>query len=218
MEWFGKWLDELWRTSYEGTRLHDNLPVYWRGIFVAHEWKLPLAVALVFGALAGVSTPASATDPVPAPERIPIDLLLAGSYTAAAREAIAIWNKAVPTITFVEQDSPAPLRVKEYKTAKGVRSHVYINGAGRGWVYLEVDDAKEMKSSRIVAHELGHILSLPDLGPGSPCSKVMSGAWAGPDCMNDQPDASEIASVRSFFAANDVGDRVPWWGPGGAAR
>ncbi|MFG2576382.1 snapalysin family zinc-dependent metalloprotease [Streptomyces sp. NPDC048481] len=171
---------------------------------------------LASGALLGVSAPADAADP--APEAIPIDFLQAGSYTDAAREAIAIWNTAVPTIKFVEQDTPAALRVIEYKTAKGVQSHVNIKGAGRGWVYLEVGDAQLYKPTRIVVHELGHILSLPDLGPGSPCSKVMSGGWAGSDCVNVQPDTAEKAAVRDFFAANDVGDRVPWWGSGVAAR
>ncbi|MER6561199.1 snapalysin family zinc-dependent metalloprotease [Streptomyces sp. NPDC001027] len=173
-------------------------------------------VVLASGVLLGAGAPADAADP--APEIIPIDLLLAGSYTDAAREAIAIWNTAVPSIKFVEQDTPAALRVMEYKTARGVQSHVNIKGAGRGWVYLEVGDAQLYKPSRIVVHELGHILSLPDLGPGSPCSKVMSGAWGGSDCLNVQPDAAEKAAVRDFFAVNDVGDRVPWWASNVAAR
>ncbi|WP_443303999.1 snapalysin family zinc-dependent metalloprotease [Streptomyces sp. IBSNAI002] len=167
-------------------------------------------VALVCGVLVTVSTPAQAADAEL--EVIPIDLLLAGSYTDAAREAIAIWNTSVPTIRFVEQDTPAALRVMEYKTARGTQSHVNIKGAGRGWVYLEVGDAQLYKPSRIVVHELGHILSLNDIGPGSPCSKVMSGAWGGSDCLNDKPDTSERAAVRAFFAAHDVGDKVPWWG------
>lgn len=167
-------------------------------------------MVLACATLIGVSTPAGAAEPVP--EVIPIDLLLAGSYTDAVRDAMAIWNTTVPTIRFVEQDTPAALRVKEYTTASGTSSHVYINGLGRGWVYLEVGDAQIYKPSRIAVHELGHILSLPDLGPGSPCSKVMSGAWAGSECVNDQPDAEEIAAVTDFFAAHDVGDPIPWWG------
>lgn len=183
---------------------------------MARALNLLSTVVLASGALLGAGTPAGAADP--APEIIPIDLLLAGSYTDASREAIEIWNKAVPTIKFVEQDTPAALRVQEYKTAKGVQSHVNIKGAGRGWVYLEVGDAQLYKPSRIVVHELGHILSLPDLGPGSPCSKVMSGGWGGSDCENVQPDAAERAAVTDFFAANDVGDRVPWWASAPAAR
>ncbi|BCJ55764.1 peptidase [Actinoplanes sp. NBRC 14428] len=157
-----------------------------------------------------VGGPARAADP--GPEVVPIDLLLAGSYTDAVREAITIWNRSVPSIRIVEQDTPAALRVKEYKTANGTQSHVFLNGLGQGWVYLEVGDAQLYKPSRIAVHELGHILSLPDLGPGSPCEKVMSGAWAGSECVNDQPDAEEIAEVTDFFATHDVGDPVPGWG------
>jgi snapalysin len=177
---------------------------------VARAVNLLSTMALACAGLLGVSTPAGAADQVP--EVVPIDLLLAGTYTDAVRDAMAIWNAAVPTIQFVEQDTPATLRVKEYKTANGTSSHVYINGLGRGWVYLEVGDAQTYKPSRIAVHELGHLLSLPDLGPGSPCSKVMSGAWAGSDCVNDQPDAEEVAAVTDFFAANDLGDPIPWWG------
>ncbi|MBE1594495.1 MULTISPECIES: snapalysin family zinc-dependent metalloprotease [Streptomyces] len=85
-------------------------------------------------------------------------------------------------------------------------------------MHLEVGDAQLYKPSRIVVHELGHILSLPDMYPGAPCPKVMSGAWGGADCPNDQPDAEEIAAVTDFFAKNNVGDRVPWWGSGLVAR
>lgn len=177
---------------------------------MARALNLLSTVVLACTALVGFGGPASAAEPEP--EVIAIDLLLAGSYTDAVRDAMVVWNTSVPTIRFVEQDTPAALRVKEYKTANGTSSHVYINGAGRGWVYLEVGDAEVYRPSRIAVHELGHILSLPDLGPGSPCAKVMSGAWAGADCVNDQPDAEEVAEVSDFFAAHDVGDRVPWWG------
>ncbi|MFF7655025.1 snapalysin family zinc-dependent metalloprotease [Streptomyces sp. NPDC007983] len=170
-----------------------------------------MATAVCAGAVVvGAGAPAHSAEPEP--EVIPIDLLLAGSYTDPVRDAMSIWNKAVPGIRFVEQDTPAALRVKEYTTANGTASHSFLNGLGRGWVYLETGDARKYKPSRIAVHELGHVLSLGDLGPGSVCSKVMSGAWAGPECANDQPDPEEAAEVAAFFAAHDVGDPVPGWG------
>lgn len=171
--------------------------------------KLLTAALCASAVVAGSVAPAQAAEAEP--EVIAIDLLLAGSYTDAVRDAMDIWNDTVPGIRFVEQDIPAALRVKEYTTATGTGSHVYVNGLGRGWVYLETGDATVYRPSRVAVHELGHILSLPDLGPGSPCSKVMSGAWAGPECTNDQPDAEETAAVAAFFAAYDVGDPVPGW-------
>ncbi|MGW7354113.1 snapalysin family zinc-dependent metalloprotease [Streptomyces sp. NPDC054784] len=174
--------------------------------------NLAVAAACTGAVVLGAGAPANAADTA-APEQdvIPIDLLLAGSYAEPVREAIEIWNKAVPQIKFVEQDSPASLRVKEYTTANGTGSHAYVNGLGKGWVYLETGDAKTYEPTRVATHELGHLLSLPDLGPGSVCSKIMSGAWAGPECTNTQPDAEEIAQVSDFFVRNDLGDPVPGW-------
>jgi snapalysin len=55
---------------------------------------------------------------------------------------------------------------------------------------------------RIAAHELGHILGLPDVKPG-PCSSLMSGSSAGVDCTNPDPDAAERAAVEDNFATAD---------------
>jgi snapalysin len=174
---------------------------------------LSLISALACAGAVALGTPSPAGAAAPEPETVPIDLLLAGSYAEPVREAMRIWNTSVPGIRFVEQSTPASLRVKEYTTATGTGSHVYVNGLGRGWVYLETGDAQVYRPTRVAVHELGHILSLPDLGPGSPCSKVMSGGWAGPECVNTQPDAEEISEVAAFFAAHDVGDPVPGWPP-----
>lgn len=162
---------------------------------------------LACASVLGVGTPATAA--APAPKVIPIDLLLAGSYTDAARTAITIWNEAVPTIKLVEQNTPATLRVQEYQTTRGTQSHVAPTGLGVGFVYLEVGDAAKYKPSRIVAHELGHMLVLNDFGPG-PCSKLMTGGNAGGDCQNDHPDAQEIAEVKDYWATHNLGDRIPW--------
>ncbi|QIQ07263.1 snapalysin family zinc-dependent metalloprotease [Streptomyces liangshanensis] len=158
----------------------------------------------------GVSSPAGAA--APEPEIIPIDLIQAGSYTAATRDAIKIWNQAVPQIKFVEQSTPAALRVQAYTSTIGTSSHSALRGLGRGSVFLETGDAKIYRPTRVVVHELGHILSLADLGPGSLCSKIMSGAWAGSECLNDHPDSEETAAVAAFFATHNVGDPVPGWG------
>ncbi|MDQ0811149.1 snapalysin [Streptomyces sp. B3I7] len=173
--------------------------------------SLMSALVCAGAAVTGAGSPAGAAEPDP--ETIPIDLILAGSYADPVRDAMRIWNTAVPGIKFVEQSTPASLRVKEYTTATGTGSHVFLDGAGRGWVYLETGDAKVYRPTRVAVHELGHTLSLADLGPGSPCSKVMSGGWAGPECVNTQPDAEEVAEVAAYFAGHDVGDQVPGWPP-----
>jgi snapalysin len=182
--------------------------------------RLMATMVLASATVVGVSGPASAAPASPlvsagaAPTVIPIDLLLAGSYTDAARQAIVIWNQTVPSIRFVEQPTAATLRIKEYKTEHGVDSHAVPQGLGRGWVFAEVGDAQIYNPVRVVVHELGHVLSLPDIGQGDPilCSKVMSGGHAGPECRNAQPDAAEAEAVAGFFATHELGDPIPGWG------
>jgi snapalysin len=51
---------------------------------------------------------------------------------------------------------------------------------------------------RIAAHELGHILGLPDRRTGL-CTDLMSGASAGTSCKNPNPNAAEKAEVVRNF-------------------
>jgi snapalysin len=153
---------------------------------------------------------------------VPIDLLLAGSYTDTTRAAIEIWNDAVPSVRFVEQSTPAALRVEEIKSEDGHQTRVDPDGLGRGRVYFDTanpDLYEELGYTplRIAVHELGHMLSLDDFRQGEACAKVM--ALPGPDCGNNQPDAEERASVAEFFAHHELGDPMPDWsvGPGETA-
>lgn len=60
---------------------------------------------------------------------------------------------------------------------------------------------------RISAHELGHILGLPDRKPG-PCSSLMSGSTAGTACTNPYPNTAEKAEVEGNFGGGLAG-RAP---------
>jgi snapalysin len=53
--------------------------------------------------------------------------------------------------------------------------------------------------ARIAAHELGHILGLPDRRTGL-CTDLMSGSSAPPSCRNAFPNAAEAAEVNRLFA------------------
>ena len=59
-------------------------------------------------------------------------------------------------------------------------------------------------SFSIAAHELGHMLGLPDRKPG-PCSQLMSGASAGTSCTNPYPSAAEKAQVERNFEGAPTG-------------
>jgi snapalysin len=176
------------------------------------------AAACVFVAAAAGGVLPSYADTDPAgqqpPEVVPIDLLLAGSYTDTAREAIEIWNRAVPSVRFVEQSTPAALRVEEIKSEDGHQTRVDAEGLGIGRVYFdtakpELYEELGYTPLRIAMHELGHMLSLNDFRQAESCAKVM--AAPGLDCANVQPDAAERAEVADYFAHHDLGDPMPDW-------
>ena len=52
---------------------------------------------------------------------------------------------------------------------------------------------------RIVTHETGHALGLPDRCT-QPCSKLMSGGGPGPSCTNPSPDSVEASEVNTLRA------------------
>ncbi|MEU9827842.1 snapalysin family zinc-dependent metalloprotease [Micromonospora chersina] len=51
---------------------------------------------------------------------------------------------------------------------------------------------------RIMTHEIGHILGLPDNYNGN-CAILMSGGSAGTSCTNPYPSSTEAARVDSLF-------------------
>ena len=57
--------------------------------------------------------------------------------------------------------------------------------------------------TRIAAHEIGHILGLPDRRTGL-CQDLMSGASAGTSCTNAYPNPRERAAVEANFAGSAV--------------
>jgi len=66
-------------------------------------------------------------------------------------------------------------------------------------------------TTRIAAHEIGHILGLPDVKPG-PCTSLMSGASAGTDCDNAIPNAEEKAEVEANFGSGFEMKSSTWRG------
>lgn len=70
---------------------------------------------------------------------------------------------------------------------------------GNGTVYMGRQAVSQgYDTVRISAHELGHILGLPDRKPG-PCTSLMPGSSAGVSCTNPYPGAAERAEVEDNF-------------------
>ncbi|WP_069770742.1 snapalysin family zinc-dependent metalloprotease [Streptomyces sp. LUP30] len=127
-------------------------------------------------------------------------------FRSAVDRGAAIWNESVDAVAL----RPA---------ASGQRADIRVladNGwpralpttLGRGTVYIgrqAVDEGYD--TVRISAHELGHILGLPDRKPG-PCSSLMSGSSAGTACTNPYPNAAEKAEVEGNFGGAPA-DRAP---------
>ncbi|MBS2533340.1 snapalysin family zinc-dependent metalloprotease [Catenulispora sp. NF23] len=122
----------------------------------------------------------------------------AGDWQSDVATATAVWNSSVDDVKFVEADSEHQATVHLIATSGWPETS--SDDPGSGTVELGEEAVSEGYSApRITAHELGHILGLPDNYNGD-CAALMSGHSAGTDCTNDHPDASEIANVEAIFA------------------
>lgn len=120
----------------------------------------------------------------------------AGEYRATADQAAQIWNQRVPNVRLVAGGS-ATMTIR---VTTGGGSRAYPQGLGRGLVYIDRNDVNAGHYAlRIMAHEIGHILGLPDNYNGV-CSQLMSGGSAGTSCRNPNPNTQEAARVNQLFA------------------
>jgi M6 family metalloprotease-like protein len=68
-----------------------------------------------------------------------------------------------------------------------------------GYIFLDYRQNQQYDSTRVTAHETGHVLGLPDHYQG-PCSELMSGGGPGPSCTNAVPNATERSRVNRLWA------------------
>jgi snapalysin len=109
-------------------------------------------------------------------------------------EAVAIWNRDVKNVRLVE-GSPAAM------TIDAIDGWPYAEPTrlGRGRVHLGEEAVRDgFDRTRITAHEIGHILGLPDRRTGL-CSDLMSGHSAPTTCTNAHPSPAEAAEVERNF-------------------
>ncbi|MDC0770469.1 snapalysin [Streptomyces sp. HD] len=137
-----------------------------------------------------------AANPRAAAVTVTYDASAAPTFSAEISRSTQIWNSSVSNVK-LQEGSNADFTYREGNDSRG--SYASTDGHGKGYIFLDYAQNKEYDSTRVTAHETGHVLGLPDHYEG-PCSELMSGGGPGPSCTNSQPDANEKAKVDQLWA------------------
>ncbi|MFD7509023.1 snapalysin family zinc-dependent metalloprotease [Streptomyces sp. NPDC059853] len=165
-----------------------------------------VVAALALTTAHATAAPAPADDPTAAARVLTYDASGSAEFASAVAAGVAVWNESVVNVrlTPAAAGQSANIRI----IADNGWPRALRTSLGNGIVYMG-REAVGYNTTRIAAHELGHILGLPDIKPG-PCSSLMSGSTAGVSCTNPYPNASERATVENYFAGSSAaGDRAP---------
>lgn len=139
----------------------------------------------------------SAAQPDAQTVTIHYDASKAPSFRSQISSAASIWNSSESHVKLEEASSGADFSYSEGNDPRG--SHADTDGHGKGSIFLDYTQTQQNDSIRVVAHETGHVLGLPDDYSG-PCSELMSGGGPGPSCTNRYPNATERARVDQLWA------------------
>ncbi|CAL9520450.1 Extracellular small neutral protease [Streptomyces sp. enrichment culture] len=121
----------------------------------------------------------------------------APSFATQIARSAQIWNSSVSNVRLQAGTSGADFSYYEGNDPRG--SYASTDGHGRGYIFLDYRQNQIYNSTRVTAHETGHVLGLPDHYSG-PCSELMSGGGPGPSCTNAYPNAAERSRVNQLWA------------------
>ncbi|WP_432057026.1 snapalysin [Streptomyces sp. bgisy022] len=121
----------------------------------------------------------------------------APSFATQIARSTQIWNSSVSNVKLQAGTSGADFSYREGNDPRG--SYASTDGHGRGYIFLDYRQNQTYDSTRVTAHETGHVLGLRDNYSG-PCSELMSGGGPGPSCTNAYPNAAERSRVNQLWA------------------
>ncbi|MCF3104494.1 snapalysin [Streptomyces roseoverticillatus] len=124
------------------------------------------------------------------------DASRAPSFASQIAASAQIWNSSVRNVQ-LRAGSNADFSYYEGDDSRG--SYASTDGHGRGYVFLDYQQNQQYNSTRVTAHETGHVLGLPDHYSG-PCSELMSGGGPGTSCQNTRPNSAESSRVNQLWA------------------
>ncbi|MEU0407833.1 snapalysin [Streptomyces griseorubiginosus] len=126
------------------------------------------------------------------------DASRAPTFSSQISRSAQIWNSSVSNVRLqAGSAASADFSYREGNDSRG--SYASTDGHGSGYIFLDYRQNQQYDSTRVTAHETGHVLGLPDHYSG-PCSELMSGGGPGTSCTNAIPNSAERSRVNQLWA------------------